>query len=383
MSSSGIVGEHIWQPAYSGDPRAARTPLISMKLTYISGNVVLNTSIQVTYTVDPGESPPRQFLFGTLVNGVLSPVGPVAPVSGSGTFTITPEELGPQIIEAVLPFLNGGTSPYATGPTFTVVASQGLSSQAGSAPSKTATTSTTTTTPPPTSPSAQAPSTSSPDSTPISTPNTPSSATISSNRETSSPAAGGFSAVRESSVTQFLPISSNQDPGPSSSSSNLLVSSTNSSGTITQQQTSAPSVVMVNSSKASKHVDKAAFVGAGAGAATLLTLVLVILLVRRRMKRRSQITMQDTAVVPPPTRSPLTDRDVEPFLTAFPEMAMAGSSALTPNDKGTVATTSPTQGVEENFGRWIEHEGRMSVPSFVGSEDPPPGYFDTVGQVNS
>ncbi|KAJ7602582.1 hypothetical protein FB45DRAFT_228495 [Roridomyces roridus] len=104
-----------------------------MKISSRTGNVVQNTTVVVTYTVEEGD--PATFFFQVLVGGsFLVPVGPAGPLSKSGTFTTSPGDLGSHVVEV---FESGqlpkqlDAASFATGPTFTAVASSALSSAPG------------------------------------------------------------------------------------------------------------------------------------------------------------------------------------------------------------------------------------------------------------
>ncbi|KAJ7635184.1 hypothetical protein FB45DRAFT_1057089 [Roridomyces roridus] len=92
-----------------------------MNLSYTGGPVVVDSPVEVTYTVEEGD--PALFFFQVLVDGQLSPVGPSGDLSTSETFTSTQGLLGPHVIAAFEVASGSDPEPFAfaSGPTFTVV----------------------------------------------------------------------------------------------------------------------------------------------------------------------------------------------------------------------------------------------------------------------
>ncbi|KAJ7635178.1 hypothetical protein FB45DRAFT_1057088 [Roridomyces roridus] len=229
-----------------------------MKLSYVSGEVPLNEPLEVTYAVDSKDPP--FFLFEESIEGQSSPIGPSEALSGSGTFTITPGIVSPHVIEAFaagpIPGLPDGAA-FAQGPTFTPVAPISLSSLQPQ---------------PTTQPSASVLLGSDSESAHVTT------------IPTASASAAGLNLSSAVAVSTLLSQS-----GSVTIAYEVFTTGTN---TIIIEETAVPAsstdrnaTVVGNAlgdGSAPIHVDKAAFAGAGIGAAIVLAVVFATLIVRRR-----------------------------------------------------------------------------------------------------
>ncbi|KAJ7635177.1 hypothetical protein FB45DRAFT_1143218 [Roridomyces roridus] len=93
-----------------------------MKLSYTSGNVVLDAPMPFGYAIEEGD--PTAFVFKLLINGNIESIsGPAGSLANSGIITLRPASLGTHVIEAFAAGSNPDVDPpFAQGPTFTVVA---------------------------------------------------------------------------------------------------------------------------------------------------------------------------------------------------------------------------------------------------------------------